>query len=176
MALPKRGSRKITVDGTDYRWAIRRKPSDGQAIEDSNLTASVELFDNHWRDSRFDLPIGASGLLDHSGWNDGYPIGYDTLHQNIDGEGLGCRSAGRNSQSGSCIRGPCLGLLLARFSLKNTGKSIFRDGQSGGLRLRDPERIDRMLSVGLFCTIFPGRLRTHSSGCVKKADTIRVAA
>jgi hypothetical protein len=34
------------VDGTEYRWAIRRKPSYGQAIEESNLTAAVELFDN----------------------------------------------------------------------------------------------------------------------------------
>ena len=46
MAIPKRGSRKITVDGTEYRWSIRRKPSYGQAIEESGLTAAVELFDN----------------------------------------------------------------------------------------------------------------------------------
>ena len=46
MAIPKKGSRKITVDGTDYRWTIRRKPSYGQAIEESMLTAAIELFEN----------------------------------------------------------------------------------------------------------------------------------
>jgi hypothetical protein len=27
MAIPKKGSRPITVDGSDYRWLIRRKPT-----------------------------------------------------------------------------------------------------------------------------------------------------
>jgi hypothetical protein len=32
MALPKKGSRKIIVDGLTYRWYICRKPSYGQAF------------------------------------------------------------------------------------------------------------------------------------------------
>lgn len=31
MAIPIKGSRKITVDGDDYRWLIRRKATDCQA-------------------------------------------------------------------------------------------------------------------------------------------------
>ena len=46
MSIPKKGSRKITVDGTTYRWTIRRKPSYGQAIDESNLTAAVELYES----------------------------------------------------------------------------------------------------------------------------------
>lgn len=46
MAIPKKGSRKITVDHTNYRWAIRRKPSYGQAIAESNLSVAVELYDD----------------------------------------------------------------------------------------------------------------------------------
>jgi hypothetical protein len=30
MSLPKKGSRKIVVDGLEYRWTIRRKPTYGQ--------------------------------------------------------------------------------------------------------------------------------------------------
>ena len=46
MSIPKKGSRKINVNGTEYRWSIRKKPSYGQAINESNLTAAVELYDN----------------------------------------------------------------------------------------------------------------------------------
>ena len=46
MAIPKKGSRKIIVTGVIYRWYIRKKPSYGQALSESNLTAVVELFEN----------------------------------------------------------------------------------------------------------------------------------
>ena len=46
MSIPKKGSRKITVDGLEYRWTIRKKPSYGQAIDESNLTAAIELYDS----------------------------------------------------------------------------------------------------------------------------------
>lgn len=46
MGIPKKGSRKITVDSIEYRWRIRWKPSYGQAIGESGLTASVELYED----------------------------------------------------------------------------------------------------------------------------------
>jgi len=46
MSIPKKGSRKITFEGNTYRWTIRRKPSYGQAINESNLTVAVELLDS----------------------------------------------------------------------------------------------------------------------------------
>ncbi|MFF1607013.1 hypothetical protein ACFVYA_04465 [Amycolatopsis sp. NPDC058278] len=42
MTLPRRGSRRITVDGTDYRWAVRRKPTYSQGIG-ATMTFAVEL-------------------------------------------------------------------------------------------------------------------------------------
>jgi len=42
MALVRKGSRRITVDGTDYRWVIRRRPSYGQSLGQSPLTFAVE--------------------------------------------------------------------------------------------------------------------------------------
>ncbi len=46
MGIPKKGSRKISVDGIEFRWKIRKKPSYGQAIDESNLTAAIELYDS----------------------------------------------------------------------------------------------------------------------------------
>jgi hypothetical protein len=43
MSLSRKGSRPITVDGTRYRWYVRRKPSYGQGLAQSNLTVAVEL-------------------------------------------------------------------------------------------------------------------------------------
>jgi hypothetical protein len=43
MAIAKRGSRRIVVDGVKYRWTVRRKPSYGQAIAETPLTFAVEL-------------------------------------------------------------------------------------------------------------------------------------
>jgi hypothetical protein len=43
MAITKRGSRRIVVDGARYRWTVRRKPSYSQALVESSLTFAVEL-------------------------------------------------------------------------------------------------------------------------------------
>ncbi|MFD8118483.1 hypothetical protein [Streptomyces microflavus] len=42
MALVKKGSRHITVDGRIYRWRIRRRPTYCQALVWSPLTYAVE--------------------------------------------------------------------------------------------------------------------------------------
>ena len=42
MAIPKKGTRRIVVDGARYRWYVRRRPTLGQAIAESNLTLAVE--------------------------------------------------------------------------------------------------------------------------------------
>lgn len=41
MAIPKKGSRPITVDGCDYRWFVRRKPTDGAGNAWNALTIAV---------------------------------------------------------------------------------------------------------------------------------------
>ncbi|MFE3513937.1 hypothetical protein [Streptomyces sp. NPDC059166] len=45
MALNKKGSRRITVDGTEYRWRIRRKPSYMQGLCWTPVTYAVERAD-----------------------------------------------------------------------------------------------------------------------------------
>src|SRR5262245_18863619 len=40
---PRRGSRRITVDGATYRWQVRRKPTYCQAMGFTPLSFSVEL-------------------------------------------------------------------------------------------------------------------------------------
>ncbi|AXG79731.1 hypothetical protein [Streptomyces paludis] len=45
MALNKKGSRRITVDGTDYRWRIRRKPTYAQAMCHAPMVYAVESAD-----------------------------------------------------------------------------------------------------------------------------------
>jgi hypothetical protein len=42
MALNKKGSRRITVDGIEYRWRIRRKPSYMQELCWTPMTYAVE--------------------------------------------------------------------------------------------------------------------------------------
>lgn len=42
MALARRGSRRITVDGTVYRWRTRRRPTYGQGLGWSSMTFAVE--------------------------------------------------------------------------------------------------------------------------------------
>lgn len=42
MALNKKGSRRITVDGVEYRWRIRKKPSYGQGLCWTPMTYAVE--------------------------------------------------------------------------------------------------------------------------------------
>ncbi|OXM59265.1 hypothetical protein [Amycolatopsis vastitatis] len=44
MTLPRKGSRLITVDGTDYRWTVRRKPTYAQGLG-ATMTFAVELAD-----------------------------------------------------------------------------------------------------------------------------------
>ncbi|MFF0776420.1 hypothetical protein ACFYUK_46585 [Nonomuraea wenchangensis] len=43
MAIPKKGSRLITVDGTLFRWRVRRKPTYDQGNSWGPMTFSVEL-------------------------------------------------------------------------------------------------------------------------------------
>ena len=43
MALAVKGSRLITINGTVYRWRLRRKPSYHQECFDTSLTFAVEL-------------------------------------------------------------------------------------------------------------------------------------
>lgn len=45
MAIPKKGARKITVDGVEYRWRIRWKPTYSQCIDQGGLAAAVELYE-----------------------------------------------------------------------------------------------------------------------------------
>ncbi|MEV4567014.1 hypothetical protein AB0K12_24875 [Nonomuraea sp. NPDC049419] len=42
MAMPKKGSRRITVGGGSYRWRVRRKPSYSQGNGWTPLTFAVE--------------------------------------------------------------------------------------------------------------------------------------
>ncbi|MGA5296856.1 hypothetical protein ACPCKV_23545 [Streptomyces koyangensis] len=42
MALTKKGSRLITVDGTTYRWRVRHKPTYAQGLCWTPLTYAVE--------------------------------------------------------------------------------------------------------------------------------------
>ncbi|MEU3189786.1 hypothetical protein ABZ686_03910 [Streptomyces sp. NPDC006992] len=42
MTLNKKGSRLITVDGIEYRWRIRRKPSYMQGLCWTPMTYAVE--------------------------------------------------------------------------------------------------------------------------------------
>ncbi|EDN66720.1 hypothetical protein BGP_0480 [Beggiatoa sp. PS] len=43
MAMPKKGARIITVNGTKFRWRIRRKPTYNQGLANGPMTFSVEL-------------------------------------------------------------------------------------------------------------------------------------
>ncbi len=43
MALPRKGSRLIAVDGVVYRWTVRRKPTKAQAAGWRLLTFAVEV-------------------------------------------------------------------------------------------------------------------------------------
>jgi len=47
MAINRRGSRRIVVDATPYRWIIRRKPTYTQANAWTPLTFAVELEAGH---------------------------------------------------------------------------------------------------------------------------------
>ncbi|MFV2195562.1 hypothetical protein [Nocardiopsis sp. LOL_012] len=43
MSLVRKGSRHITVDGTGYRWRVRRRPTYAQALCEFPMTFAVEL-------------------------------------------------------------------------------------------------------------------------------------
>ena len=42
MAIAKKGSRRIVVDGVPYRWKVRKKPTYSQANTWTNFNLSVE--------------------------------------------------------------------------------------------------------------------------------------
>ncbi|WP_165984971.1 hypothetical protein [Streptomyces sp. YIM 98790] len=46
MALVRKGSRRIVVDGVAYRWRLRRKPAHGQGLGSSPCVFAVEHADN----------------------------------------------------------------------------------------------------------------------------------
>jgi len=45
MTIRQKNSRKICVDGVDYRWAVRDRPTYAQAVGMSNLSIAVERSD-----------------------------------------------------------------------------------------------------------------------------------
>lgn len=58
MALNKKGSRPITVDGIEYRWRIRRKPSYSQGLCWTPTTYAVE--------AAHDGPVGTTLIVTSS--------------------------------------------------------------------------------------------------------------
>ncbi|WP_329428801.1 helix-turn-helix domain-containing protein [Streptosporangium sp. NBC_01495] len=56
MAIPKKGSRPISVDGTAYRWRIRHKPTYSQGNSWGPLTYAVELAEGRGRVLLVELP------------------------------------------------------------------------------------------------------------------------
>jgi hypothetical protein len=60
MAIPKKGSRKIVVDGIEYRWYIRRNIK-----EHGSLTAAIELVSNEAASILYvDFQIASTRLVD----------------------------------------------------------------------------------------------------------------
>jgi hypothetical protein len=59
MAIPKKGSRKINVDGRDFLWRVRSKPTYSQALGWANMTISVTLANQ----------LGASTLMIHANFS-----------------------------------------------------------------------------------------------------------
>ncbi|MEU6430197.1 hypothetical protein ABZ860_30265 [Microbispora sp. NPDC046973] len=57
MAIPRKGSRPITVDGVVYRWRIRRKPTYHQGNGWSPLTFAVQPAEEPWRVLLVSLPF-----------------------------------------------------------------------------------------------------------------------
>ncbi|MDY6939996.1 MAG: hypothetical protein SWY16_20375 [Cyanobacteriota bacterium] len=45
MSIPSKGCRKIVVDGIQYYWRVRHKPSYMQGIEHTQMSAAIELAD-----------------------------------------------------------------------------------------------------------------------------------
>lgn len=65
MALNKKGSRRITVDGIEYRWRIRRKPSYTQGLCWAPMTYAVEAVSGSQSDT---ILIVTSGQAHPSNW------------------------------------------------------------------------------------------------------------
>lgn len=66
MSLPKKGSRKIQVDGLDYRWLIRKKPSYIQGIGAVSFTIAIERFEEEHKG----LLLVHTGLTRLDNWID----------------------------------------------------------------------------------------------------------
>ncbi|MFC7650030.1 hypothetical protein ACFQX6_64120 [Streptosporangium lutulentum] len=60
MAIPKKGSRLISVDGTAYRWRIRHKPTYCQGNGWGSLTYAVEPAGRRGRVLLVELPCSRS--------------------------------------------------------------------------------------------------------------------
>jgi hypothetical protein len=43
MAIAKKGSRRIVVDSTSYRWTVRPRPTYTQALAQANLSFAAEI-------------------------------------------------------------------------------------------------------------------------------------
>ena len=43
MSLPSKGRRKIIVDGTQYNWRVRHKPTYMQGCQEGKMSAAIEL-------------------------------------------------------------------------------------------------------------------------------------
>ncbi|WP_445355572.1 hypothetical protein ACJJI5_03955 [Microbulbifer sp. EKSA008] len=43
MSIPKKGSRKIVVEGNSYRWIVRDRPTYTQAFQGGKMLAAIEL-------------------------------------------------------------------------------------------------------------------------------------
>lgn len=42
MTIPRKGSRPIVVDGIEYRWRVRHRPTHSQGVLDHSLTVAVD--------------------------------------------------------------------------------------------------------------------------------------
>ncbi len=71
MTLPKKGSRRITVDGVTYRWAIRKKPTYGEYLKWGGIRAVVELFDSPESILAIDFPFARP---DAHGFQNGHSV------------------------------------------------------------------------------------------------------
>jgi hypothetical protein len=56
MAIPRTGSRTITVGAVDYRWTVRDRATYHQAIAQSHLTVAVESADGDGQTLHVTLP------------------------------------------------------------------------------------------------------------------------
>jgi hypothetical protein len=63
VALVRKGSRRIVVDGTVYRWRLRGRPTYDQGLAKSPCTFAVEHADTPGGDARGDDRPAASEQL-----------------------------------------------------------------------------------------------------------------